>query len=68
MKDFEDFKSYMREHEREVHDDIIRTVNEIITSRDYSSNALYQHEDYRRAWVEVGFMKMIEKYHNWINS
>lgn len=68
MKDFEDFKSYMREHEREVHDDIVRTVNEIITSHDYSSNALNQHEDYRRAWVEVGFMKMIEKYHNWINS
>lgn len=67
MKTFEDFENYIRECEQEVHDDIVHTVSEIITSRDYD-DPLEKHEDYRRAWVEVGFMKMIEQYHNWLNS
>ena len=29
---------------------------------------LEEHEFFRRAWVEVGFMKLIEQYHNWLNS
>lgn len=27
-----------------------------------------EHEFYRRAWVEIGIMEMLEHYHNWLNS
>lgn len=67
MKDFENFKNYMREHQEEVHEDIVQSVNNLIDSRDYSDIG-EKHEDYRRAWVETGFMKLIEQYHNWLNS
>lgn len=67
MKDFEDFKNYMCEHQEEVHKDIVQSVNKLIDSREYSDIG-EEHEDYRRAWVETGFMKLIEQYHNWLNS
>lgn len=67
MKNFEDFKAYMDEHAQEVHEDIVQTVNKLIDSTDHSDIG-EKHEDYRRAWVETGFMKLIEQYHNWLNS
>ncbi len=67
MKDFEDFKNYMREHQEEVHKDIVQSVCNLIESRDYSDIS-EKHEDYRRAWVETGFMRLIEQYHIWLNS
>lgn len=27
-----------------------------------------KHEFYRSAWVELGIMEMLERYHNWLNS
>lgn len=68
MKDFEDFKSYMREHGQEIHKDIVQSVVKFIEERDYSDDPGMKNEDYRRAWVEIGFMKILEQYHNWINS
>lgn len=67
MKDFEDFKSYMREHAQEVHEDIVCTVNKGIENLKLT-DAAEEHEAFRRAWVECGFMKLIEQYHNWLNS
>lgn len=69
MKDFEDFKAYMREHGQEVHEDIVRTVNEAVEKCNFSDEEfMARTEMHRRSWVELGFMKMIEQYHNWLNS
>lgn len=67
MKDFEDFKNHMREHAQEIHKDIVSTINKPIEARDFE-DVSEEHETYRRAWVEIGFMKLIEQYHNWLKD
>lgn len=67
MKDFEDFKKYINQNGQAIHNDIVNSVNSKIESLNISDN-LDEHEAYRRAWVEIGFMKLIEQYHNWLNS
>ncbi len=68
MKDFEDFKTYMSEHGQAIHEDIVHTVSKAIEEEDYSDDIGAKHEDYRRFWVEIGIMKMLEQYHKWVNS
>lgn len=68
MKDFKDFKAYMSEHSQAIHEDIVQSVVKFIEKTDYSDDPGAENEDYRRAWVEIGFMKMLEQYHNWLNS
>ena len=67
MKEFNDFKEYISQNAQTVHDDIVHSVNDKVKSLDIS-DPFEEHETYRRAWVEIGFMKMIEQYHNWLNS
>lgn len=67
MKNFEEFKNYMHSDGSCVHDEIVKEVNTLVEKANIE-DALEEHEFYRRAWVEVGFMKMIEQYHNWLNS
>ncbi len=67
MKDFEDFKKYISQNEQAIQSDIVNAVNSKIESLEFLDGA-DEHETYRRAWVEIGFMKLIEQYHNWLNS
>ncbi len=67
MKDFEDFKKYMHSDGSFIHDEIANEVNALAVKANIK-DPLEEHEFFRRAWVEVGFMKLIEQYHNWLNS
>ncbi len=67
MKDFEDFKKYMNSYGSYVHDEIVNEVNALAVKANIN-DPIEEHEFFRRAWVEVGFMKLIEQYHNWLNS
>lgn len=67
MKDFKDFENYMHADGHCVHDEIVLEVKSRV-ERANIEDPIEEHEFYRRAWVEIGFMKMIEHYHNWLNS
>ncbi len=68
MKDFQEFKNYIAENSQTIHDDIVHTVADQIKSMDFDNDPGMKHETYRRAWVEIGFMKLIEYYHEWLHS
>lgn len=67
MKDFNDFKSYVNENGMEIHSTIHRKVVDATEKQNFDDIG-EEHEFYRRAWVEIGIMEMLERYHNWINS
>lgn len=67
MKDFEDFKKYMRSDGSHVHEEIVKEVNSLVEKANIN-DPIEELEFHRRAWVEVGFMKLLEHYHNWVNS
>ncbi len=58
----------MREHGQEVHEDIVQSAVKFIEENDHSDDPGMKNEDYRRAWVEIGFMRLIEQYHKWLNN
>lgn len=67
MKDFNGFKSYAKEHNEEIHSSIHQRVLNAIDSQRFD-DIEEKHEFYRSAWVELGIMEMLERYHNWLNS
>jgi len=67
MKNFEDFKKYMHTNGSSVHNEIVNEVNALVEKANIE-DVIEEHEFFRRAWVEIGFMKMLEHYHNWLNS
>lgn len=67
MKDFEDFKSYVRENNQEIHSSIHQRVLNALDSENFDDIG-EKHEFYRYAWVELGIMVMLEHYHNWLKS
>lgn len=67
MKNFDDFKSYTKEHGEEIHSSIHQRVLDAVESQSFDDVG-EKHEFYRRAWVEIGIMEMLEHYHNWLNS
>ena len=67
MKDFNDFKVYVRDNGREIHDSIVAAVN-ASTQKQQFSDPGEEMEFHTRAWVELGFMELLEHYHNWLNS
>lgn len=67
MKDFEDFKKYMHGDGSCVHEEIVKEVN-LLIEKAKIKDSIEEHEFFRRAWVEVGFMKMLEHYHKWLNN
>lgn len=67
MKNFEDFKKYMHSDGSCAHEEIVKEVNSLVEKANIK-DPIEEHEFYRRAWVEVGFMKLLEHYHNWIDS
>lgn len=67
MKSFSEFETYMHNDGKSVHDEIVNEVNSLVKKANIE-NKFEEHEFYRRAWVEVGFMKMLKLYHEWLNS
>lgn len=67
MKDFSDFKSYVSNHSDEIHFSIHQKVLNVVNEKTFCE-AGEEHEFYRRAWVEIGIMEMLEHYHNWLSS
>ena len=67
MKDFNDFKNYVNENGQEIHSNIHQKVLKAVDSHTFEDIG-EKSEFYRRAWVGVGVMEMLEHYHNWLNS
>lgn len=67
MKDFKNFKSHVSEHRQEIHSSIHQRVLNAMDNQNFYDIG-EEHEFYRRAWVEIGVMEMLEHYHNWLNS
>lgn len=67
MKNFEDFKKYMHSDGSCVHDEIVNEVNSLVEKANIE-DVIEEHEFFRRLWVEVGFMKMLEHYHKWLTT
>lgn len=67
MKDFDDFKNYVKQNGQEIHSSIHQKVLNATDNKNFDDIG-EEHEFYRRAWVEIGIMEMLEHYHNWINS
>lgn len=67
MKDFNDFKKYVRKNAQEIDSNIHQKVLKYIDSQNFKDDG-EKSEFYHRAWVEIGIMEMLEHYHNWLNS
>lgn len=67
MKDFNGFKSYVSNHSNEIHSSIHQKVLNAVSEKTFCEVG-EENEFYRRAWVEIGIMEMLEHYHNWLNS
>lgn len=67
MKSFEEFKEYIKSNGNSIHADIVYAVNNAADKAQFES-PVEEQEFLRRAWVEIGFMKMLEAYHNWLHS
>ena len=67
MKNFEDFKKFVNENGDEIHSSIHQKVLNATNSQNFDDIG-EKNEFYRRAWVEIGIMIMLEHYHNWLNS
>lgn len=69
MKDFNDFRQFMKQNGQAIHEDIVHSVNKSVEEMNFSDDEIgMEHETYRRAWVEIGIMRVLEQYHNWVNS
>ena len=67
MKSFNDFKKYVSENGDKIHSSINQAVLGAMDKQNFEDVG-EENEFYRRAWVEVGIIKVLEQYHNWINS
>lgn len=67
MKNFEDFKEYVRQNGNEIHSSIHDKVLKSVEKQNFEDDG-EEHEHYRSAWVEIGIMEMLEHYHKWLNE
>ncbi len=66
MKDFEDFKAYMRENGDKVHEEICDAV-EAVMGRESFEDSIDKLNFQRMAFSELSAMKVLEAYHKWLN-
>lgn len=66
MKDFEEFKSYIKENGQAVHEEIVEKVN--LADEKIDDDDLFSMEHHMRAWAENSAYVMLEHYHKWLNS
>lgn len=67
MKNFDGFKEYVHQNGEEIHSSIHQKVMSAVDKNNFEDIG-EEHEFYRRAWVEIGIMEVLEHYHNWLNS
>ena len=66
-KDFEEFRNYVSEHGNEIDSAIHQKVDSAMEKENFDELG-DRHEFYRRAWVEIGIMEVLELYHNWLSD
>lgn len=67
MKDFKDFKKFMNTDGAIVHDEIVAEVNRIVKKADIK-DPVEGNVFYYRTFSEISVMKILEKYHDWVNK
>lgn len=67
MKSFEDFKTYMKTDGAVVHDEIVAEVNCLVEKANIS-DPIEEQVFYNRAFSETSVMKVLERYHEWLNK
>lgn len=67
MKNFDDFKNFMRTDGAVVHNEIVTEVNSLVEKANIS-DPIEEQVFYYRAFSEVSVMKVLELYHEWVNK
>lgn len=67
MKSFEDFKTYMKTDSAVVHEEIVAEVNKVVQKANISE-PIEEQVFYYRAFSEISVMKILERYHEWLNK
>lgn len=66
MKDFEEFKAYMRENGDKVHEEICDAVEAAVEKESFEDS--FEKLNYQRiVFSELSAMKVLEAYHKWLN-
>lgn len=63
MKDFNSFREHMAECGSDIASEIQDKVDKYISENDMKNLILYSN-----TYTQVAIMKMLEEYHNWLNS
>lgn len=63
MKNFDDFKEYMKENGS----DIAKTIQDK-TDRFIDNNNAENLITYSNTYTQIALMEMLEHYHNWLNN
>lgn len=67
MKSFEEFENYMKTTWKSTHDEIILSVDKLVQDANIEDTDELE-EFYHRALVEVGCMKILKQYHDWLTK
>lgn len=63
VKNFDNFREYMSENSSEIANEIQNKVDKYLSENNIENLILYTN-----AYTQVAIMKMLEEYHNWLNS
>ena len=61
MKDFEDFRNFIKENGNTIDSEIESIIKPIV---DDSKNLYIES----KAYTQIAILKILEKYHQWLNS
>lgn len=67
MKNFNEFVEYIHGDGKTVHDEIVAEVNQLVEKAKIE-NPIEEQVFYYRTFSEISTLKMLEKYHQWINT
>lgn len=67
MKSFKDFESYMKTDGAVVHEEIVAEVNRLVEKANIE-NPIEEQVFYYRAFSEISVLKILERYHEWLNK
>lgn len=67
MKSFKEFESYMKTDGALVHEEIVAEVNQLVEKANID-DSIEEQVFYYRTFSEVSVMKILERYHEWLNK